>query len=243
MSLRKFTNLQSAIMKPRIATLLFALVIGLCLNVAAESIRGLKPRSKASEYPVFKDDKTVTIGAVQLSARQVTNSFATGLNGHYIVVEVGVYPSANSAVEVNPDQFELQVAGSNEIIRPAAPGVIASVLQKKSTVNRDISLYPTAGVGYSTGGRDVFGNRQPGGVTTEVGLGVGVGNKQPASTDADRKTMETELRDKSLPEGKTDKAVAGYLYFPVTTGKKVTYQLRYSGNDQTIRVELAKPTQ
>jgi hypothetical protein len=39
--------------------------------------------------------------------------------------------------------------------------------------------------------------------------------------------METELKDKELPEGRTEKPVGGYLYFPRPAKQKVAYQLEY----------------
>ncbi|MDT8068633.1 MAG: hypothetical protein ROO76_10770 [Terriglobia bacterium] len=60
-------------------------------------------------------------------------------------------------------------------------------------------------------------------------------------TEADRKTMETELRDKSLPQGEVSQPVSGYLHFPVATGKKVQYELEYTGKNRNIRLRLPTP--
>jgi hypothetical protein len=70
---------------------------------------------------------------------------------------------------------------------------------------------------------------------------VGIDSSKAGGTEADRKTMETELRDKSLPQGEAAKPVSGYLYFPVSTNKKVQYELVYSGNGQEIRLQLPMP--
>jgi hypothetical protein len=50
--------------------------------------------------------------------------------------------------------------------------------------------------------------------------------------------MQQELADKGLTEGATSKAVAGYLYFPVSGKKKATYDLQYYGSDTKILLEL-----
>jgi len=224
--------------------LLAILVLSLAACVMADSTRGIRPRSKPSEYPAFEQQKTVSIGAEQLSEKQVKNSFASELNGHYIVVEVGVYPGADNTLEIAPDQFMLRIPGTASLLRPASPETVAAVLQKKPSSGHDVTLYPTTGVGYESGGTDINGNRRRGGWVTETGLGVGVGGGTPvASTPADRKTMETELRDKSLPQGKVNKSVAGYLYFPVPSARNASYQLEYSNNDQNIKMALPKPVQ
>jgi len=70
---------------------------------------------------------------------------------------------------------------------------------------------------------------------------VGIGSNKVGGTEADRKTMEPELRDKSLPQGDVGQPVSGYLYFPVSTSKKVQYELEYSGNGQEIRLQLPAP--
>jgi hypothetical protein len=208
----------------------------------ADSHRGLKPRAKPSDYPVVQRQNNVTIAAEQLSKRQVHNSFASDLNRGFVVVEVGLFPQPDASIQVSPDQFVLRVAGSNSVIRPAAPETIARVLQKKSDSN-DVVLHPTATIGYETGGRDPYGNRYPGGLTTGVGVIGGRGAGPTANTPADRTTMERELRDKSLPEGKADKSVAGYIYFPVTSRKIAAYDLEYTVKDQVVRIHLPKPAE
>ncbi len=59
----------------------------------------------------------------------------------------------------------------------------------------------------------------------------------PATTDSDRKTMESELSDKELKSGEVTSPVAGYLYFPVA-GKEKAYQLQYHGTDTVSTLQL-----
>jgi hypothetical protein len=208
-------------MKLRTATLLVLLLSSWSL---ADSRRGLKPRATPADYPVVERQSDVTIAAEQLSRKQVHNSFASDLNRGFIVVEVGLFPKPDSSVQVSADQFVLRVAGSNRVIRPSDPETISRVLQKKSD-SRDVVLQPTGTIG----------------VTTGIGV-IGSGGGRPtANTPADRTTMERELRDKSLPEGKIDKSVAGYVYFPVTSGRSATYDLEYTAKDQVVRIHLPKP--
>ena len=66
---------------------------------------------------------------------------------------------------------------------------------------------------------------------------------RPASTDRDRTTMQQELEDKSLPEGKTTHTVAGYLYFPKPSGKSksAVYDLSYYGAETRLRLLVPPP--
>jgi hypothetical protein len=172
----------------------------------------------------------------------VQHAFATELDRRYVVVEIGAFPKG--AVLIAPQDFVLRVAGTNQLIRHASPQTIAEVLHKNPPSSRDVTVYPTVGVGYSTAGRDPWGNGGGGGWTTSAGVGVGIGSTQKGGTDADKPVMETELREKSLPAGETDKPVAGYLYFPVSTTKKVTYELQYSADGQAVvRIPLKAPAE
>lgn len=127
------------------------------------------------------------------------------------------------------------------MLRPAAPETIAQVLHKKPAKSHDVTITPVANIGYDSGSRDPFGNRQPGGVTTSSGAIVGISSDSKGGTEADRKTMEAELRDKALPQGEVIHPVSGYLYFPVSSSKKLHYELEYSSNGQTVRLILPSP--
>jgi hypothetical protein len=107
-----------------------------------------------------------------------------------------------------------------------------------------VAVYPTAAVGYESGGIDpVTGQRRGRGVYTSTGVGVGVGGPQPpapGSTERDRRTMELELSEKGLPEGNAAAPVSGYLYFVLSSGKnkKAPHQLEYMLNGEKITLQL-----
>ncbi len=223
-------------------TLAAGIAVLFALTVAgADSTQGIKPRHTAADYAVFQQHPTLALGAEQLSQKQVQHAFATDLDKRYIVVEIGVFPAANGNVKVSPSDFTLRIAGTKDVLRPASPETIAQVLYKRPATTHDVTITPVGSIGYDSGGRDPYGSRYPGGVTTSTGVMVGIGSTKVGGTEADRKTMETELRDKSLPQGEATKPVSGYLYFPVSTNKKVQYELEYSGNGQTVRLQLPVP--
>jgi hypothetical protein len=52
--------------------------------------------------------------------------------------------------------------------------------------------------------------------------------------------MEQELWEKSLPDGKTTRAVAGYLYFPKPSSKSknATWELRWDNASDRLKISL-----
>jgi hypothetical protein len=62
----------------------------------------------------------------------------------------------------------------------------------------------------------------------------------PGSTPQDRMTLESQLSDKALPQGRFSEPVAGFLYFPVKAIKKKSngaYEMNYLG-DPSGKVQL-----
>jgi hypothetical protein len=229
---------------------LFALAFaGLLL---ADDVSGIRPRERSSDYAAHQEAKGVTVAAAIVPPDQVKKLFATDLNaGGYIVIEVAVYPEGGNEIDVSSGDFLLRVGADPAIVRNASARAIAAALQRKSKppeIRRksDINVYPSATIGYESG-TDAYGRRRSG-VYTAAGVGVGVGQDpnaaappRPASTDRDRTTMEQELADKALPDGKTTRAVAGYLYYPKPTArqKNAAYELTWYGNDrQQVRLTI-----
>ncbi len=217
-------------------TLLFCLLL-ISSAFAQEPRAGIKPRKAPNDYAVHSKTPNFAIGAVQLSSTEVEHAFVTELSKKYLVVEVGLYPETKGALNLDRADFVLRVAGTKTLLRAAKPETIAAIMQKRPTKDREIEIYPTAGVGYESG-RDPYG-RSGGGVVTSVGTGVGIGSRQSNGTsEADRKTMETELKDKSLPLENLVKPVAGYLYFPLPSAKKAAYELEYTANNEVVKLAL-----
>ena len=201
------------------------------------------PRASAKDYQASQVESQYSIGAKVLSKTQVQNSFATPLAGRYVVVEVGFYPADGKILDLQRSNFALVTEDGKSSVAPSTAEEIASILQKRPANSRDVTLYPSANVGYVT--YPVYtgnGNtKQVGGPVAGAGVGVGVGKTtSPATTDSDRKTMETELSDKGLKSGDVSSPVAGYLYFPVTGKEKTSYQLEYRGADTTSKLTLSE---
>jgi hypothetical protein len=213
----------------------FACVLLLAGSALAQS-QGIKPRANADAFPASAQTELLVIGTAQLSAAQVGHAFASPeLSKGYIVVEIAVYPKQGE-FELDPADFTLRIENSKTVVHAASAQTASAGAAKPG--GRDVTLYPVATIGYESG-RDIYGQRQSG-VTTGAGIGVGLDPKQPRS-DGDRRVMETELKDKSLPSGKFEKPVAGYLYFPLSGAKKVKYILEYRDAHGSATLALPEP--
>ncbi len=213
---------------------------------------GLRPRGNVSDYPAHASVAGVAIGASVVPPDQVRKLFATDLNrAGYIVIEVAVYPSTEKGVDVTAGDFMMRT-DADTTVRAATPDAIAGMVEDaknpppaSSGGGRDITLYPTADIGYESGVDPITGRRVSG-VYRGAGVGVGVGGNQggappPPSgvSGRDRETMERELSDKALPEGTATRPVAGYLYFPRPAKKKSgPVELTWYAPSGTVKVPL-----
>jgi hypothetical protein len=213
--------------------------------VASDAPRGTVPRAAADKYSSHAEQNGFSIGATLLTASQARKEFATDVDHCCLVVEVGLFPKKDGLTEVSQADFALRIAGKDIATRPSSAEVVAGKLHRAAEPkadNHDVVISPTTSIGYQTGGIDpVTGAPRRGGVVTGAGVGVGVGGPQepkPASTDADRRTMELELREKGLPEGNTANPVSGYLYFWLPQHKNAKYQLEYMLDGNKITLEF-----
>ena len=227
-------------------TALLYLAAGLLL---AGDTPGIRPRASSTDYPAHEAGKGLTLAAAVIPPEQVAKLFATNLNhGGYVVLEVAVYPEAGQEIDLQSRDFLLQIGPEQATLRAVSPQAIASALQRKNTPKPrrpgDVTVYPTATVGYESG---TYNGQRHGGVYTAAGVGVAVGDPgpigppPPGSTDQDRSTMEQELTDKGLPQGKITQAVAGYLYFPKpASGRhpRSPYHLTYYAADGQVSLDI-----
>ena len=215
------------------------LIVGLLNGCLAVGQNAPAPRALAAAYPASKVQPVYSIGAKRLSKTEVQNSFATPLAGRYIVVEIGFYPADSKTISLKQSHFVLRTSDGTDVVSPASPATIASIYQKRPDSSSDVTLYPTANVGYVSYPSYDGSGRRVSGPVYGVGLGVGVDkNTSAATTGSDRQTMETELLDKELKDAEVSKPVAGYLYFPIATKQKVEYQLEYQGTDAVTSLPL-----
>lgn len=229
---------------------LLALGLICAISVYANAPKGTVPRAAADSYPAHTTYQGGTMGALLLTVDQTRKAFASDVDRCCLVVEVAFYPQKDNPVNISLDDFVLRVPGTDIATKASSAEVLAAKLQKKASPSSsggpDVTVYPSAGVGYESGGYDpVTGQRRPGGVVTSTGVGVGVGMggsqpPKPGSSDRDRRTMELELSEKALPEGSASAAVSGYLYFslPPSKDKKSAHQLEYMLNGEKLILQF-----
>ena len=223
------------------AKLGWAAAVVVIASLASAAPKGTVPRSSADKYALHAVREKFSIGVVTLSPEQARKQFVSDVNRCCVVVEVALYPSKDGKLDVSLNDLVLRQNNSEVGEKPASAKVISSKLQKKAEATRDISVYPSVGVGYGNGGYDpATGTRAPGGTYKQVGVGVGIGGSGPqaGSTDKDRAAMETELSEKGLPEGAASAPVSGYIYFPVARKKNQTLTLEYTLNGEKVQLRL-----
>jgi hypothetical protein len=213
---------------------------------SGEGPRGTVPRDSADKYPAHLEQEGTPIGARLVKPSQAKKEFSTDINACCVAVEVAIYPRKDGMIEVSLNDFDLRETGKDIARKPSSAEVVAARLQplpkSDQPEDRNVTIYPTAGVGYERGGIDpITGQPRPGGVVTSAGVGVGIGGQRPPEPEAaraDRRTMALELREKGLPEGNAVSPVAGYLYFSVPQKKKAKYQLEYMLNGNKVVLPL-----
>ena len=203
--------------------------------------KGTVPRSSAEKYALHAARDRFSIGVVPVSPEQVRKQFVSDVNRCCVVIEVAIYPGKDGKLDVSLNDLVLRQNNSEVGEKPASAKVVATKLQKKARAVREVSVYPSVGVGYGSGGYDpVTGTREPGGTYKQVGVGVGIGGSgsQPGSSDRDRSAMETELSEKGLPEGPASAPVSGYVYFPGERKKNQTFTLEYKVSGEKVELRL-----
>lgn len=218
------------------------LTVGCLASVAFAAPKGTVPRSSANRYPAHTQGDGTSIGATLLTPKEARKTFVSDVNRCCVVIEFAIYPEKDKSLTVSLDSFTLRLIGSETAAKPSSAKIVSATLQKKAQDQRNVSVSPTAGIGYESGSAydPVTGTQRRGGVYTTAGVAVAIASpgSEPGSSEKDRAVMETELGEKSLPEGATTAPVAGYLYFPISRTQKATYQLEYILNGSKVKLAL-----
>lgn len=243
------------------------LSLSLSTMVLCAASPGIRPRADAKSYPVYQERGEFAIGASLIPAEQAKKMFKPDLNSEgYVVIEVGVFPGAGKDLDLYPTDFTLFVGEKSAALRPVPADTVAEVVtgRKGGRVPHDSRDVETS-VGVSVGRYsypDPATGRRRSETVTGTAAGVGVGGPPPSTChgyDCDSRdpfppvpqsppsvqntnTISQDLWEKSLPDGKTARAVAGYLYFPkpARKAKDAAWELRYENVDGKLRLQLPR---
>ncbi len=229
------------------ATLCCALFL---IPAAVASDNGVPPRRNASDYPVQQTVKTpaglAAVGAAIVPADQVRKMFSSDISRDYIVVEVAMYPTDGKSFEADRYDFGLKIGGSkgDRVAHADSPSDVAlPPFERRPDLGgpeSKVNVTQEAGVAVARTNDPYYGKRTS--VGTYEGTTVSNGpapRSQPAPDGVDRRAIEAKLRDKALPDGPTAKAVAGYLYFPVSKKRKNDeLELQYTKGDVELDLRL-----
>jgi hypothetical protein len=207
--------------------------------------QGTAPKASAEKYAAHAENNGTKIGAARLSSGQiikafsVDKTFARDVTENCVVVEVGLYPAKDGALEVALDNFALHASGNDNAVKASAPTAAVAAIPFY------VQLGETSGGGGGgimsaprpqVDSRRSVGIRPPG---TDIGAGVGGGVQSgQASLPPERRDLASKMTEKALPQGKATAPVSGYLYFSVETRKGEKYQLEYTLNGKSVVLQL-----
>ncbi len=206
--------------------------------------QGIAPRPDSSAYAAHADGAGVSIGASAATAEQVRKIFGWNWSARYLFFEVALYPAAGTQLTVSPRDFMLRVGSGSDAVSPVdaeaivpGPKPMSTTPSAGSSSPVDVRVRET--IGYSSGPY----NR---GVYTDSQVGVAVDSRgvpapapPPARTGSNFE-LHRALVDNELPDAKTSKPIAGYLYFPKPKGMKKgdKFELKYYGGPERLTLTV-----
>lgn len=219
--------------------------------------QGTVPKASAGNYGAHAEASGAAIGAARLSSGELIKAFsldkkfARDVTENCVVVEVGLYPSKDGALDVALDSFALHVSGQDNAVKASAPAAAVAAIpyyvqlgESSGGGGGGIMSAPRPQVDSPTGvnrdpitgmPRPSVGIRPPG---SDIGGGVGGGKSGQASLPTERRDLASKMTEKALPQGKTTAPVSGYLYFSVETKKGEKYHLAYTLNGKSVVLAL-----
>jgi len=167
------------------------------------------------------------------------------LDGHYIVLAIKLQSKYGKEILVDRDDFVLRTDRDGEKTKPFAPSQIAG---RGALIIRQTGG-GGGGFGAEQGGPIIGGIPGTGGGPmrlpgNDMSVGGGGGEAGGAEARVESGNREKEnprlklLRDRMLPEKKTDATVTGLLYFPMEKQKPKDLELTYGGRENRITVRF-----
>jgi hypothetical protein len=160
-----------------------------------------------------------------MNADEVRRAFGFDVDRTCLIIEVALYPKNGQERKLLVSDFSLRIVGTNTVVKPSTATAVAANWQQVFRERQGVKTDPSGEV--AVGSQEVHAEGQ-------VHVGTVDSPPHPASAK-DRDTLEAELAEKALAEGKVSSPVAGYLYFPTLPRKKhATLQLEHETNGSIV---------
>jgi hypothetical protein len=201
----------------------------ICAFVCGLSAADKKPTPEA----YYRNDEIEIRAKVYADKSSIQELVGSDLGGFIVAVQITVTPKTEKALKVYKDDFVLRSDKDGQRSEPYSPGQIAGkgalVVTQKGTRGAIMGEDRGPIWGGMGGGRPGRMGGDGGGVGNTAG---GTTNESTMKSDTGEKDSELlfVLKKKALPEGETEKAVSGLLYFPMEGKHKVKdLELQYKG--------------
>ncbi|HYI95953.1 MAG TPA: hypothetical protein VEX68_20595 [Bryobacteraceae bacterium] len=184
-------------------------VIALATLALVSSLEALDARESPTQYPVQGVTADMKVG-VEYMVRSFLADNQSFTIDDYLIVEVGVFPQHEAKLDLR--RFTLRING-NAVLLTQTPGMVAA-----SVKYPDWTMRPSVQAGATTAdGRGVIIGRDP-----RVGRWPGDPRQSPEPQNRtpevtpDKQPIDYErlITRSALPEGRFNKPLAGFLYFP-----------------------------
>jgi len=191
--------------------------LSLCaFTLALPLAGGTVPRPSPGDYPVRSNSQEFVVAA-EFYGRSAPTGKATIFTGHYVVVELAVYPARGQRVTINPSEMRLFVNGAKYGLLPRSGSVVAGSL-KWYGYEREPGLQVGGGIGpIFIPGQPRQGPNFPGDPTDRVptrptapGDGQDPNARKRAAPDEDPAEV---LPAMDLEAGDALHPASGYLYY------------------------------
>lgn len=211
---------------------------------AFAQLTGVTPRSSAADYSAHAGNAALSVGATWVSGADQQKILGKDWSAGYLVIEVALYPEPGNPVSVAPRSFMLRTG--SESLAPVDAEVLAPLPKSMSgpppatdASKVHVRTMDTVGVYSGPNGHK--------GVYTDTQVQVAVGDNPwptappPAPRDP-RYEERRALEEHELADAKTERPIAGYLYFPKAkhAARNATYELVFYGDAGQLRVGLGK---
>lgn len=192
----------------------------------------LEPRSSSADYPAQGTVSDMKVGAEYMVRSFLAENQSFTIDD-YLLVEVSVYPQREVSLDLR--RFTLRVNGKT-VLHTQTPGMVAA-----SVKYPDWTTKPQIVGGVTQAdGRGVILGRNP-----SVGRWPGDPRQlptppqtAPSTVGAEKEHVDYEglIQRHALPEGKFNKQIAGFLYFPYSGKLKSIKTAELLIDDQVLKL-------